>query len=64
MTFRNFHNALRILFNLDADDLIGSGVLTDKQWPEFRDNPHRWFIQADDQTAYQLWLLIVSRMKP
>lgn len=55
---RAFHNALRILMNIETDDLQ---FLTGEQRLEFFKNPHLFFIKADDPTADSLWALITSR---
>lgn len=60
--FRRFHNALRILANLDADELIAGGVIDEPTgFRRFEDDPYRWFIRADDARAAALWALIQSR---
>ena len=57
---RLFHNALRILINIDRHDLVGAGV-GGHHWPAFRKDPYRWFIAATDADAERVWLLIESR---
>ena len=42
---RWFHNALRILLNIDGREFPGD----DADWPSFRDGPHRYFIGASDE---------------
>lgn len=66
MTLAEFHNGLRILTNLDFSDLVKAGVLTDdadgdSEWEDFRDNPWKWMIRADDDEAAKLWALMVKR---
>ena len=64
MTQHEFVNGLRILLNLDFPDLRDGGVLIMNQdWLEFRVNPWRWFIRADDARAAKLWALMLQRMK-
>lgn len=64
MQMDQFHNALRILLNLERQDLQDAGVINfddDAAWRRFSDNPHRWFIVASDDQARALWALIESR---
>lgn len=59
-----FHNALRILLNLDFRDLVQAGILQphdDARWEQFQHDPFRYFIRAGDATAERLWGLIASR---
>lgn len=66
MTLRQFHSALRILLNLDRDELERAEVLQPGDhaaWIAFHSDPFRWFIRADDATAGKLWALIEGRMK-
>ena len=49
--FRRFHNALRILHNLDDRDLR----LSPAHCEVFRQNPWRFFIICSDETAAKLW---------
>src|ERR1017187_9332259 len=44
MTNHEFINRLRSLYNIDHNMLP---ELTDKQWPEFRDNPPRYLTHTD-----------------
>ncbi len=55
--FFRFHNGMRILLNIDASEFPGP----EEDWPEFRDNPHRYFITCGDETASALWVLIEKR---
>lgn len=66
MTLAEFHNGLRILTNIDFTDLVKAGVLPDDadgdaEWEEFRFNPWKWMIQADDDQCQKLWGLMVKR---
>jgi len=81
MQFDEFHNALRILLNIDYHEMEQAGVefgdsrtdvlggwsppgvseRREKGWAEFRDNPHRWFIQASDEDANRVWKIIEAR---
>jgi len=60
--FRRFHNALRILANLDPSEMIAAGAIdTILEFWRFSDDPYRFFIRADDARAAALWTLIQSR---
>lgn len=66
MQLREFHNGLRILMNIDFSDMVQGGVLTDDadgdaEWGDFRNNPWKWMIHADDDQAAKLWALMVKR---
>ena len=86
MTFNEFHNALRILLNIDMDQMEKVGIVfgdecdqpgtrnyvydrkncvmrNELAWEKFRDNPHRWFIQASDQDATRVWKIIQERQR-
>jgi hypothetical protein len=57
-----FHNALRIMLNLDLADLEARGIrMTPREWSAFQADPFRFFIRADDPKAELLWRLIESR---
>lgn len=60
MNKAEFHNALRILLNLDRDDLP---FLDGRAWQRFRTDPFRFFIRADDPTADRLWAAIEARQR-
>mgnify|MGYP001568633403 CR=1 FL=1 len=71
MTLSEFHNGLRILLNIDFDDLATAGVMDDVgqsrraafgEWILFRQDPFRWFIRCDDEKADKIWKLIENRM--
>lgn len=73
MEFKEFHNALRILLNIDADEFIkavhpehdGSPPPQDhpywKDWYRFRDNPHMWMIRVPTAQAQAIWALVEAR---
>ncbi len=66
MTFAEFHNGLRILLNIDLDELADAGVMEPRDfisYAEFRTDPFRWFIRASDQRAKAVWSLMQERMK-
>ena len=67
MRLAEFHNALRILINLDAHDLEAAGVIKHGDRAalgRFRDDPFRWFIRADDETARKLFTMIERCHEP
>ena len=70
MTFAEFHNALRILLNIDRDELEEAGVLStpvfnrEDRWKAFRANPYKFFVRADTPTAQKIWGLMEKRMHP
>ena len=66
MTFAEFHNALRILTNIDRHELEAAGVIEANDhnaWGEFRRDPFRRFIRSDDATAAKLWAIIERRQR-
>lgn len=66
MTHGEFHHGLRILVNIDRDQLVNAGLIKPHDhnaWGEFRRDPFRWFIRADDERAEKLWTLIERRMR-
>ena len=65
MELREFHNALRIMINLDMDELVKAGAIDDDflEWTAFRGNPFMWMIRAEDARAQALWDLMKTRMK-
>ena len=60
--FRAFHNGLRILLNLDEDELIKAGVIEHsvESW-RFKDNPFLFFIRAPAEQAAAIWAAIQKR---
>ena len=58
MTKHEFHNTLRKLFNIEWSQL---SFLTDSQKDNFFENPPRFFIAADDETADKIWALLFAR---
>ena len=64
MDIREFHNALRILLNIDRDELEAVGVIDHADhnaWGTFTRDPFRFFIRSDDATADKLWAIIEAR---
>lgn len=62
MTRDQFHNGIRVLFNLDAPDLAEVGIV-DEQALRFISNPIDFFIRCDDATCNALWSLVARRVK-
>ena len=66
MTFAEFHNALRILLSIDCHELEMAGVIKIgdvNAWGEFRRDPFRWLIRADDKAAPKLWAIVQRRQR-
>lgn len=66
MTFAEFHNALRIMLAIDRHELEASGIIKPgdvNAWGEFRRDPFRWFIRADDSQAPKLWAIVQRRQR-
>lgn len=64
MTFAEFHNALRILLNIDRDELEAAKILPvgdHNAWGAFKRDPFRWFIRSSDDQAHRLWEIIERR---
>lgn len=63
MNLRDFHNGIRVLFNIDAHDFTEAG-LEMRHWPTFRDDPVGFFLRADDETADKLFAIVEKRTRP
>lgn len=64
MNPREFHNALRIMWNLDRHELVDAGVIEADQeghWLAFRDHPHATAVRMNDERFDRLCKLIESR---
>lgn len=71
MNFHQFHNAMRVLFNIDADEFLravyGIDTRPDENsrewgtWIFFRDHPHEWFLRAPTEKAEAIYALIEDR---
>jgi len=62
--FREFHNALRIMTNIDRDELERAGIIAANDhnaWGTFARDPYRWMIRASDEKAEKLFYMIQSR---
>ena len=59
--FRQFHNRLRILLNIDRHE---AAALADAEtWFNFQRDPFRWFIKASDDDARSIWDAMMKRDK-
>lgn len=71
LSMARFHNALRIMRNIDRDELVKAGVLDDDRseigdalWGQFNADASRFFIRLPTPLAEKLWALIESRQPP
>lgn len=60
MTLREFHNGLRILHSIDADEFEQAGA-DPADYAAFSRDPARFLIRCDDATADALWTVIHRR---
>lgn len=61
-TLPRFHNALRIMLNIDHDKIVGAGIeMDDAEWKTFQASPWKWFIRQDATTANKFWQLMIER---
>jgi hypothetical protein len=61
MTYDDFHDGLRLLSQLQRQELIRLHAFTadDYQaWADFKRDPLRWLLRADDHRAAQVWSAI------
>jgi hypothetical protein len=61
VTRDEFHARLRSLLNIDYDDVPWMSV---GDWTSFREDPFRFFIRCDDETAEKIWQLVERRNRP
>lgn len=76
MNLREFHNGLRILLGIDRQELEAAGVIAvpsgqgvypgcmdepNQKWQRFREDPFRFLIRCDDETADKIWSVIERR---
>lgn len=61
MTNHEFINRIRSLYNIDWELLP---ELSDRDWPEFRDNPPRYLINKADATQAAAILREVEKRQP
>lgn len=60
-SLRPFLNNLRLMLNIDADELSAAGVDL-KEWRRFRADPHRWIISTTDANADAVWSIMQRRI--
>ena len=53
MTFEEFHNGIRVLHNLEREEIRGVANIE-----RFMSDPVRWFISADDDSAHRVFAMI------
>ena len=59
MSFKEFHNALRILcWNIDRREVPW---MTTYQWMAFNKNAPEFFVRANDADAQRIWTVIEAR---
>jgi hypothetical protein len=62
-----FHNNLRILLNIEFQELVQFKVFNEEdidvnsKWTAFQRNPFKFFIRADTESANKIWGLIQAR---
>lgn len=72
MNYFEFHNALRILLNIDADEFfaatrpeLGGARPSDvvmREWITFRDDPHKWMLRAPSDKAQMIFEIVERRL--
>lgn len=58
MTRPEFHNLLRVIHGIDLAEVAFLG----DRWPQFRDDPVRFFLRADDETTRGIWEAMERRV--
>ena len=61
MTRDQFHNAMRVLLNIEVEQLRSIGMSTD-QIQAFFANPLVFFIKAGDEICDALWAIVEERI--
>lgn len=69
MSKAEFHNALRILLNIDGFEFMAAVYpngsedqeAATENWERFKANPHLWFVRAPDVEAEAIWRLMQTR---
>ena len=59
LTFDNFHNLVRVFYNIDYIYL--KDILTKEDWTDFRFNPCSFFIHTSDKKAKAIWDAAMKR---
>jgi hypothetical protein len=63
MTFKEFHNGIRVLFNVDRHEIEDAlGEITDREWTRFRDHPHETFVKMPTDRAEILFAYLDTRI--
>lgn len=63
-TFAEFHNALRILANIDMSEMVEAGAIASDDtsgYSAFAADPWRWLIRAGDDEARAVWRIVLAR---
>ncbi len=63
--FREFHNAIRVVMNIDRGELVDAGVMDESDhaaWRRFEADPFRFFISLQQEEAERFWYVIDSRL--
>ena len=66
MTYDDFYEGLRLLSQLKRQELSLLQAFTEddwQSWADFRRDPLRWFLRADDHRAAAVWSAIERRRK-
>lgn len=63
MTQADFLNALKVLANIDGDELMRAGLTFEQAWSFVR-SPWREFIKLPDVKAAAVWSIVERRMQP
>lgn len=71
MRIEEFHNALRVLLNIDFHDFektfdaaelaLHEDGYAIGEWKSFQENPYRYFIRCDDSQAAAIFAIITER---
>jgi hypothetical protein len=60
MTFEEFHNGVRVLFNIEQDE-FAAAVRFPQDFGSFTMNPTTWFLKSGDEDAKGLFAIIERR---
>ena len=65
LSLPSLSNAIRALHCIDLDVCQQAGLFQDdNRWPQFRDDPVRFFLHSDDATQEKLWSIVLERTSP
>jgi hypothetical protein len=59
ITFDNFHNLIRVMYNIDYIYL--EDVLSEEEFTDLRFDPCGFFIHTDDKKAHAIWNAAMKR---